>query len=364
MQRLLRITAFLTAALVFPAGASAAGLSFSPSSLNFGAHALGESKKLTATLKNATTKRITLTGASVTGNNPTAYSFITTCGASLATGESCAYAVTFKSTVLKPRKAQLEVTTGDPANSLVKLSLRGNLYPVLNDTGIETCGNSNSNGRPCPVTGFPRQDAQYGRDKTVNKDANGHAGFNFTKLDTDGKPLPASASEWDCVRDNVTGLIWERKPVDDDTQGNQGLHDADDRFTWYNTASANNGGSVGYLDKSNNRGCSGYNNADAATYCNTEAYVNRVNVAGWCGAKDWRMPTRKELRGLIDLSISEPGPTIDRKYFPDAEPYWFWSSSAFASGTDRAWYVSFENGLSNTLYRDGPYAVRLVRGGQ
>jgi hypothetical protein len=32
----------------------------------------------------------------------------------------------------------------------------------LNDTGITTCSNDTQNGLPCPVAGFPRQDAEYG----------------------------------------------------------------------------------------------------------------------------------------------------------------------------------------------------------
>jgi hypothetical protein len=32
----------------------------------------------------------------------------------------------------------------------------------LNDTGITTCSNETQNGLPCPVAGFPRQDAEFG----------------------------------------------------------------------------------------------------------------------------------------------------------------------------------------------------------
>jgi hypothetical protein len=243
--------------------------------------------------------------------------------------------------------------------------LLANRYPPFNDTGIIRCSDADTNGLTCPVPDFPRQDAQYGRDKTRNAAGNGRAGFNYTKLDANGKPLPANATAWDCVRDNVTGLIWERKPVGDGKIGNQGLHDADDHYTWYSTDSNNNGGDPG----DDNRGvksCFGYINGQPITFCNTEAFVKRVNVAGWCGAQDWRLPDRFELLGLVDLSIPDPGPTLDTGYFPDTISTLYWSSSPNANNAGSAWYVSFKYGVSGfgIRYSYSVSAVRLVRGGQ
>lgn len=59
----------------------------------------------------------------------------------------------------------------------------------LNDTGITACGNEAQNGLPCPLATHPGQDGDYGRDATANDDRDGHAGFSFTKLDANGKPL-------------------------------------------------------------------------------------------------------------------------------------------------------------------------------
>jgi hypothetical protein len=218
------------------------------------------------------------------------------------------------------------------------------------------------------VPDFPRQDAQYGRDKTRNVAGNGRAGFNYTKLDSRGRVLPASAKSWNCVRDNVTGLVWERKPVGDGIIGNQGLHDADDIYTWYSTDADNNGGDPGDADPGST--CFGYKAGLPATWCNTEAYVNRVNAAGWCAATDWRLPTRKELRGLVDLSSASPGPTINTGYFPDTQSYEYWSSSSFAWDWDSedfsTWIVSFDYGACFSHGRNHleryPAPVRLVRG--
>ena len=63
------------------------------------------------------------------------------------------------------------------------------------------------------------QDCSHGRDTTHNDNSDGHAGFSYTKLDSNGKPLPDqtvdyATTPWACVKDNVTGLIWEVKTDD------------------------------------------------------------------------------------------------------------------------------------------------------
>ena len=355
--------ALALAVLLTPVCASAAGkLAFTTASLDFGANALGEIKTLTATLKNTTAADIALNAATLVAK-PGGYKLVsTTCGATLAAGQSCKYTLRYTAKTLQSAAARLELTTLDPAFPLLKLPLQANRYPALNDTGITRCGNANQNGLTCPVPNFPEQDAQFGRDKTRNVASNGKAGFNYTKLDAKGKALPASATSWNCVRDNVTGLVWERKPKADGTIGNQGLHDADDTYTWYSTDPNNNGGSPGYPNQGNT--CFGYVNGQPATYCNTEAYVNRVNAAGWCGYTDWRLPDRFELRALVDLSIPYPGPTIDAGYFPDARGRGYWTSSPDADYADYAWSVYFGYGDSDDGNRGNGYAVRLVRGGQ
>lgn len=113
-----------------------------------------------------------------------------------------------------------------------------------------------------------------------------------------------------------------------------GLHDKDDEYTWYNTDPATNGGADGYADLENS--CYGYNTVDSSIFCNTEAYVNRVNAAGWCGASDWRMPTRKELESIVAYDLVSPA--IDTEYFPNAVSSHVWSGSS-AENTNGAWFV-------------------------
>ncbi|MCI5149236.1 MAG: DUF1566 domain-containing protein, partial [Candidatus Electrothrix sp. MAN1_4] len=238
----------------------------------------------------------------------------------------------------------------------------------LNDTGITWSGNyASGNNTSCVSSTTPdgdnvvaAQDCSHGRDVTHNDDSDGHAGFSYTKLDSNGVPLANQNADyattpWACVQDNVTGLIWEVKTDDD------GLHDKDDTYNWYNTDPSTNGGWDGYADDDGNI-CYGYNSGDSATFCNTEAYVNRVNAAGWCGASDWRMPTRKELKSIV--AYDRYSPAIDTDYFSNAVSSYVWSGSPNADYSGSAWYVSFGNGNSNYVARYNSNAVRLVRGGQ
>ncbi|MBP8282815.1 MAG: DUF1566 domain-containing protein [Chromatiaceae bacterium] len=219
----------------------------------------------------------------------------------------------------------------------------------LNDTGIDWCANGTTNYLACPVAGWPGQDAQDGRDATQDNDADGHAGFTFTKLDANGNALAASASAWSCVRDNVTGLIWEVKTDDGGPRDQYWI------YTWYNPDPATNGGSAGTPDSTNN--C-----YDPAR-CDTAKFAVDVNQAGLCGASDWRLPNREELRSIVDNS-SRYLPTIDTAWFPNTYSDWYWSSSPDANSTPVAWVVDFYFGTDGLNLKSEGRPVRLVRGGQ
>lgn len=205
----------------------------------------------------------------------------------------------------------------------------------LNDTGMTGCADASSWSLPCPVAGFPGQDAESGRDVSANDDSDGRTGFSFTKVSSSGEALPATASEWHCVKDNVTGLLWELHTNDG------GLRDKNNTYSWYNPVPSTNGGDAGIP---NGGSCSG------GISCDTQSYVAAVNAAGLCGYHDWRLPTSGELLGLVDFSIPAPGPAIDVNYFFDTsdevlscasyESGLYWTSSAAAQG-GAAWSVGF-----------------------
>lgn len=206
--------------------------------------------------------------------------------------------------------------------------------PMLNDTGITWGGdNTSGNNATCTsnITSF--QDCHQGRDATDNDDTDGHAGFSFTKLDIDGVELAVGSTQWSCVRDNVTGLVWEVKTDD------AGIHDKGNLYRW---------GGVTHLG------------SNFGTYFNDwDSLVNGSNSANHCGFDDWRVPNSQELLSIVDNSFSNP--SIDINFFPHTNNTSFWSSSPNASNLGDAWVVVFDNGISYGNGRGNFRRVRLVR---
>lgn len=236
----------------------------------------------------------------------------------------------------------------------------------LNDTGITVCRESGSFNVNCPSVAFPNQDAQYGLDATASDNSDGHAGFNFTRLDETGAVADTSADDWACAKDNITGLVWEVKlrTNGDTVVGNDGLHDADDTFTWYNTDSDENAGTAGD-DNSALDICFGYDASDASSYCNTAAFIERVNDEEYCGLTNWRLPTRRELNSIVNYDEVEPA--IDLGVFPYTPSAVFWSASSVysdSSAGDQAWAINFNYGGSGKVDKTETHRVRLVSDGQ
>jgi hypothetical protein len=232
----------------------------------------------------------------------------------------------------------------------------------LNDTGIVTCANETQIQQPCPQKGLEGQDAEYGRDvgKYSTKKGAGFAGFDWTKLDAKGKPLAdqtkdwldggseAEGTRWSCVVDNVTGLMWEIKETDPNH-----TRFAGHTYSWWMDAEKLNGGFQHHFTPGT---CVGLD------VCETQAYVNWLNVQTHCGYGDWRLPSIRELSSLAVLSKERPA--LDKSYFPDAVQPRFFTNQTHANDTSRAWYVYFSDGSVSSTGKGDASSVRLVRGGQ
>ncbi len=233
----------------------------------------------------------------------------------------------------------------------------------LNDTGITKWSNATVNNLTVTQALFPSQDADHGRDAqaavgTLVKTGGGKAGFDFTKLDATGQPLANQAATygatpWDCVQDNVTGLMWEVK-----TTTPSSLRNKNNTYTWYNSNPSTNGGNAG------TPAATPVCNTGGA--CDTEKYVAAVNAAGLCGFHDWRLPKVDELISIFDLSVPIPGVSVDTTYFPNAIGNYYWSASVSLDiyGFISVWAVNFRLARDFQFQRLYSNYVRLVRGGQ
>ena len=90
------------------------------------------------------------------------------------------------------------------------------------------------------------------------------------------------------------------------------------------------------------------------------AHCNGLSLGGY---DDWRLPTREELRSIVDYDKYKPA--IDESYFPNTVSSDYWSSTTGADYEDYAWFVHFYYGYGG-YYNDKSYSryVRAVRGGQ
>ena len=234
----------------------------------------------------------------------------------------------------------------------------------LNDTGV-TVNATNIELSDTYQGEFAGQDAHLGRDRIeesglLDKAGRGEVGFDFTRLNQNGDEIDQETSNWRCVRDNTTGLIWENKNSDPVS-----LHYEDNLFTWYHET--DNGGFAGFQNL-DSLAC----NLSSGT-CNTQAYIDQVNAQGLCGFFDWRLPSHTELLSLVHFGKLQ-GPLVDSEYFPDmgamsVEPLWYWTSlpnvdGVSEAGSQSAWAIDFYSGVDNFIMKSSEVRIKLVRAGR
>ncbi|MGF1901984.1 DUF1566 domain-containing protein [Aliivibrio sifiae] len=181
-----------------------------------------------------------------------------------------------------------ETQSLDFIKELNTISLNGS---PLNDTGtvLYFTDENNEHNVATPPLSFPGQDADFGLDKN-ERDPVQHNGFKFIKLDKNGNKVDISTSEWSCVLDDRSGLIWEVKSADE----------ASIQFKNRQLALEYNNVAPFIKDK-NLATCK----TSGDSICTTKDYVEYINSIQLCGKSNWRLPRFHEVYNLIDFGETQ-----------------------------------------------------------
>lgn len=262
---------------------------------------------------------------------------------------------------------QLTVTDSNNQNATdtMLVTVSNAVLGDVPDSGVINCYD-NSGEIPCGSDAFPRQDGDGGRDSVVQylrKIGKGEKAFDFTKLDQFGDEVPDSSNDFACIRDNVTGLIWELKEPVIATPPASTLRAANNRYSFVNDDTGNGGES--------GEAAEALSSCPSATDCGLGAYVEEVNATVYCGGANWRLPTTEELMSIADFGRLGEAHLLDPAFFrfePDIAIqnnlyYWTRQTSAEGGGGITAWVFDISNGNDNTLPKQQTQLgyVRLVR---
>ena len=179
----------------------------------------------------------------------------------------------------------------------------------LPDTGQTVCVDASGNVVPCDDPScFGLQDGSF---------STGCGNLNRFTVDDRGT---SSDTSDDTVFDRCTGLTWQRDTANIPEDG-------DDQVEW----------------------------CDALSYCENLTFA---------GESDWRLPNLIELESLVHYGFINP-PAMDPVFgVVRIPPYWT-STTHDNRNSDNwiaAWYVSFDEGTTNTVLKTNSYFVRAVRG--
>ena len=161
-------------------------------------------------------------------------------------------------------------------------------------------------------------------------------------------PVPRFVDNGDgTITDHTTGLTWAKQSDD------ASITDKDVRYTWTAT----------HPD-------------DRATGTLFFTYLAALNNSRFGGHRDWRIPTDTELRTILDASTPRPGaPLVAAAFNQDCRPGCrvtqcsctmansYWTATTVPQLTDRAWYVSFQDGATGAALKTLQLYGRAVRGG-
>jgi len=163
---------------------------------------------------------------------------------------------------------------------------------------------------------------------------------DFVKLSSEGEILDFESSNWSCVLDQKTSLIWE---VKGETEGVQYTMNT---YTWFD-------GDTGRKNNMYSKNCYW------GEGCNTQSFVDDINEAQLCTYTNWRLPTRDELKTIINYYGDDI--LIDLDFFPNTQKETYWTSMTAKDNPSLAYEIPFFYGGSIVREKSIDTYIRLVR---
>jgi len=163
---------------------------------------------------------------------------------------------------------------------------------------------------------------------------------DFVKLSHEGEVLDFENSNWSCILDQKTSLVWEVKSE------KEGLQYTMNTYTWFD----------GDTGRQNNMYS---NNCYWGEGCNTQSFIDDINEAQLCTYSNWRLPTRSELKTIINYYDDDI--LIDLDFFPNTQMGTCWTSMTAKDNPSLAYEIPFFFGGSIVREKSIDTYIRLVR---
>ena len=164
---------------------------------------------------------------------------------------------------------------------------------------------------------------------------------DFVKLSNEGEVLDFENSNWSCVLDQKTSLVWEVKGE------TEGLQHTMNTYTWFD-------GDTGRKNNMYSKNCFW------GEGCNTQSYIDDINEAQLCNYASWRLPTRDELKTIINY-YADDDILIDLDFFPNTQMGTYWTSMTVKDNPSLAYEIPFFFGGSIVREKFLDTYIRLVR---
>ena len=163
---------------------------------------------------------------------------------------------------------------------------------------------------------------------------------DFVKLSSEGEILDFESSNWSCVLDQKTSLIWEVKGEA------EGVQYTMNTYSWFD-------GETGRKNNMYSKNCYW------GEGCNTQSFVDDINEAQLCTYTNWRLPTRDELKTIINYYGDDI--LIDLDFFPNTQKETYWTSMTAKDNPSLAYEIPFFYGGSIVREKSIDTYIRLVR---